>query len=116
MPSEKEGFLVDPEIQAPLKYVLVPLFFGMTTGPIYGGITGLMMNMAGTADMRMRVLRHTLLFGSMGLAFGLTGAGVMAWKRSNGVGWEKADDAQTRFASGCSAGLLLGLTSTRWVY
>lgn len=109
----------DPSVQAPLRYVITPLFYGVTAGPIYGGVTGIMMNMAGTADMHTRVLRHTALFSSMGLAFGLAGIGSMLIRSSGEYGrgeeksWEEADDFTTRFTSGCAAGVTLGLASTK---
>lgn len=53
----------DPAIREPILYALKPLFFGITVGPIYGGVTGAMMNMSGTPDMRLRVLRSTAVFG-----------------------------------------------------
>lgn len=62
--------IMEPDVQAPLKYALTPLFFGVTTGPIYGGVTGIMMNMGGTAALQTRVLRHTLLFCSTPLLAG----------------------------------------------
>jgi predicted phage tail protein len=99
-------------VQAPLKYVITPLFYGVTAGPIYGGVTGIMMNMSGTPDMQARVLRHTAMFSSMGLAFGLAGLASMLMRSRDEQTWEQADDFKTRFTSGCAAGATLGLAST----
>lgn len=113
-PTEKPNgfaFFFDPSIQTPLKYVITPLFYGVTAGPIYGGITGVMMNMAGTPDMHTRVLRHTALFSTMGLAFGVAGLGSMVMRFGEERSWEEADDYTTRFTSGCAAGATLGLAS-----
>jgi len=54
--------ILDPSMQEPVKYMLTPLFFGVTTGPMYGGVTGVMMNMSGTPDLTARVLRSTAIF------------------------------------------------------
>lgn len=57
--------LLDPAVQVPLNYALTPIFFGITSGALYGGITGMMMNMGGTLELQQRVLRHSTLFGTM---------------------------------------------------
>ncbi len=129
--NDRNGWL-DPSVQAALNYLLTPLFFGITTGPIYGGITGVMMNMAGTASMRTRVLRHTALFckesqldyieficsAMMGLSYGLSGI-ASVWMRSEAPmsvdEWKRKDDYMTSMVSGCSAGLALGLASTKTI-
>lgn len=54
--------LLDPKTQRSVNYMLVPIFFGLTTGSIYGGVTGVMMNMGGKPELQLRVLRYTSLF------------------------------------------------------
>jgi hypothetical protein len=54
--------ILDPTFQARLNYGISPLFLGLTSGPMYGGVTGIMMNMAGTPELQLRILRHTALF------------------------------------------------------
>lgn len=53
---------LDPNFQSRLNYGISPLFLGLTSGPMYGGITGIMMNMAGTSELQLRIIRHTALF------------------------------------------------------
>jgi len=103
----------DPAVQEPLKIVLTPLFFGVTTGPLYGGITGAMMNMGGTAEMKGRVLRHTAIFSAMGLAYGIAGlaASKIRLRSCAEQDIKAANDYRSKMIAGCAAGLTLGVAS-----